>query len=374
MSVYKSPKSAHYQYDFQYKNHRFFGSTGATSRREAEAVERRKKDEARAEIGRLVDPTTAPLTMDIAAARYWREVGQHHAAPNTTWKNLERLIDFFGAEKRLVDITSDAVADLVARRRGETIKGRKAAARIAPATVNRSTIEPLQKIFTRAKREWGATFPHEPDWRRHRLKEPEERVREVREVEESALDDSIRPDYRAFVAFARASGLRLAECLLTKDKIHLAEGYLATIGKGGKMVRRPITGEMRAILAVELQNPTEWVFTYRAARAKKGPGGYPRGAALPITASGLKTLWRRARSKRGAKLPADLHFHDLRHDFATKLLRATGNLKLVQKSLGHADISTTTKYAHVHDDEILAGMEKASKLRLKARTKRKNAP
>ena len=41
----------------------------------------------------------------------------------------------------------------------------------------------------------------------------------------------------------------------------------------------------------------------------------------------------------------DFRFHDIRHDVGTKLLRATGNLKLVQKALGHANLKTTARYA-----------------------------
>jgi site-specific recombinase XerD len=44
-------------------------------------------------------------------------------------------------------------------------------------------------------------------------------------------------------------------------------------------------------------------------------------------------------------------------------LRATGNLKLVQKTLNHATIKTTTRYAHVLDAEIAEGMEKVAKSR-----------
>jgi site-specific recombinase XerD len=64
---------------------------------------------------------------------------------------------------------------------------------------------------------------------------------------------------------------------------------------------------------------------------------------------------------------SDFRFHDYRHDFATKLLRETHNLKLVQKALNHADIKTTTKYAHVLDDEVAAGMDAVQKSRKKSR-------
>ena len=67
----------------------------------------------------------------------------------------------------------------------------------------------------------------------------------------------------------------------------------------------------------------------------------------------------------------DFRFHDFRHDFGTKLLRVTGNLKLVQKTLNHASIKTTTRYAHVLDAEVADGMEAVAKSRTRSRTRLK---
>ena len=44
--------------------------------------------------------------------------------------------------------------------------------------------------------------------------------------------------------------------------------------------------------------------------------------------------------------------HGLRHTFATDLLRETKNIRLVQKALGHSDVSTTMIYTHVADEEL----------------------
>jgi integrase len=381
MSVYKPKKSPFYAYDFQLDGRRFHGSTGAKGKREAEKVEAAERQKAESLLKSERAVGHAPLTIDLATARYWQEVGQHHAGRETTWTNLGRLVDHFGPAKLLAEITDDDVARLAAWRRSQTVKGRQTvrnpldprrsvpAPLISLSTVNRSTIEPLQKLFNRARRVWKVLLPNEPDWSLHLLREPTERVREVRQQEERSLEEAIRPDYLPLIRFARAAGLRLAECLMKKSSVDLHVGRIRTRGKGGKPIDHPITADMRAILMAEMANPTDSVFTYAAVRAMKGPKGHPRGARLPITASGLKTMWRRSRtSKTRPVLPPDLRFHDLRHDFATKLLRETGNLKLVQRALHHSKVETTTRYAHVLDEEVLAGMEAVEKSRKKSRT------
>ena len=66
-------------------------------------------------------------------------------------------------------------------------------------------------------------------------------------------------------------------------------------------------------------------------------------------------------------------FHDIRHDVGTKLLRDTGNLKLVQKALNHADIKTTRRYAHVLDEEVTKALDRFQKSRKKSRSASRKA-
>jgi integrase/recombinase XerD len=49
--------------------------------------------------------------------------------------------------------------------------------------------------------------------------------------------------------------------------------------------------------------------------------------------------------------------HTLRHTFATDLYRETKNIRLVQKALGHEDLSTTMIYTHIVDDELEEAMK-----------------
>ena len=58
-----------------------------------------------------------------------------------------------------------------------------------------------------------------------------------------------------------------------------------------------------------------------------------------------------------AGIEKDISPHTLRHIFATDLYRETGKIRLVQKALGHADLSTTMIYTHIVDEELEGAMK-----------------
>jgi len=370
MSVYKSPKSPFYQYDFQIHGRRFHGSTEARNKKDAEAVERDLKGKAKADIEQEKRTGNGPLLLRHAAGRHMAEVGNHHVNAATTFTDMQRLIEYLGPDKRLDTITNDDVSRMVAWRRTHTVKGRKADKNgnpvklISPRTVNASTVL-LKALFNRAHM-WGHQFQHRIDWKTHMLKEPKERVRELDTFEADALDAAVRDDYALWFEFACLTGLRRNETLIRWKNVNIFAKRITTIGKGGKEVSTPITPDVQAILDQCKGHHPEFVFAFICQRPREGQ---VKGQRYPITAEGAKTQWRRLRARAQVE---NFRFHDIRHDVATKLLRDTGNLKLVQKALNHSDIKTTVRYAHVLDEEVGDALSRVSQSRKISRTDKKD--
>jgi integrase len=276
-------------------------------------------------------------------------------------------VSYFGPTTPLTDIDDTAVAKLVAWRRGHRVKGGKDAPMISPATVNRSTTKVLKRLFSFAKSE-RAQFEREPTWARHWLKEPEERVRELHDDEADRLDAAMREDYGPFFDFVRASGMRLNECVgLNWSEVNFGTRQIVKTGKGGRRISFPITSNIREVLFPLQGHHPVAVFTYVAKYGHQGRG-IVRGRRYPLTLTGAKSAWQRLRAAAGI---TGFRFHDFRHNFATELLRDSRNLKLVQKALNHANITSTLRYAHVLDEDVAAAIEGAARSREKSRGERR---
>jgi len=158
---------------------------------------------------------------------------------------------------------------------------------------------------------------------------------------------------RAMLSLTYAAGLRASELVgLTLADIDLQRGVVAAFGKGGKRRLVPI-GE----IAME---HLEAYLKVRTVPADRDSGSdvvfqSPRGG--PLTRQAFWKIVRR--HARAAGIPRDVYPHQLRHSFATHLLRGGADLRSVQTMLGHADVSTTEIYTHVSRDDVRKAYERA---------------
>jgi integrase/recombinase XerD len=154
---------------------------------------------------------------------------------------------------------------------------------------------------------------------------------------------------RALIEVLYATGLRVSELAgLKAADVHLDAGYLVCTGKGSKQRMVPIGDEA-----------TRWVRRYLAEARGAWPGGRgapwlfmgPRGGR-PLTRVGIWKLLKRYGALAG--VGRELTPHVLRHSFATHLLDHGADLRAIQMMLGHADLSTTQIYTHVHQARLRA--------------------
>jgi integrase/recombinase XerD len=156
-------------------------------------------------------------------------------------------------------------------------------------------------------------------------------------------DDSLGGRDRAMLDLLYATGLRVSElCTLQLGNLEMAAGFLRVTGKGGKERIVPFGPEAAATLQ-------HYLNIYRPAIL----GKKRRSEALFLThrgkAIGRIMFWLLLKKyAKVAGISADITPHTLRHAFASHLLAGGADLRAIQTLLGHADISTTQIYTHIH--------------------------
>ncbi len=70
---------------------------------------------------------------------------------------------------------------------------------------------------------------------------------------------------------------------------------------------------------------------------------------------GLDVGWQTLRARAGL---ADVRIHDLRHSYASRALALGESLPMIGKLLGHKQIETTARYAHLANDSVQASAER----------------
>ena len=86
-------------------------------------------------------------------------------------------------------------------------------------------------------------------------------------------------------------------------------------------------------------------------RRADSPWVFP-GRSQETHLSTVYYLWLAVRARAGLD---DVRLHDLRHSFASRALALGETLPVIGKLLGHSDIETTARYAHLKSEAHLEG-------------------
>jgi integrase/recombinase XerC len=171
-------------------------------------------------------------------------------------------------------------------------------------------------------------------------------------LEQAVLENPLGVRDRAWLELLYASGLRISELVgIDLDDVELRAKLVKVRGKGSKERIVPFGSkaeqairEYLPIRADLIRDPEEQALfvNYRGER---------------ITTRSVARLF--DGYVRDASLRSGISPHTMRHSFATHLLNAGADLRAIQELLGHASLSTTQKYTHLNDWQLMAVYRKA---------------
>ncbi|MBM40977.1 MAG: tyrosine recombinase [Acidobacteria bacterium] len=166
---------------------------------------------------------------------------------------------------------------------------------------------------------------------------------------------------RSILELFYASGLRLSELVgLDLEDVNLSSRLVRVLGKGGKERIIPFNKNTAAALRTYLGDRESLVRRRPRGETSRRRAVEPlfvnyRGGRL--SSRSVDRLVRKYVAATSARL--GISPHALRHSFATHLLERGADLRAIQELLGHARVSTTQRYTHVSDAQLMASYKKS---------------
>lgn len=253
-------------------------------------------------------------------------------AAHTLIANGREALDHFGIGQRLIGI---GPLDIRAYRDALVAKGQ------ADGTVNRK-LSALRVMLSEAA-DVGA-ITHIPAVKK--LKEAATRIRFVTPEEEALLVRTLEhrgcPQAADMAVFLIDTGLRVQQEALAVQKHHLQRredgrtNLLVPDGKGGKARTIPLTLRAELIASKCAENST---------------------SNLRIFDIGYSKLYRQMTGAFTQLGWEDVNIHTLRHTCASRLAQRGVPLIVIKDFLGHTNIATTMRYAHLATEHLTQAME-----------------
>lgn len=280
------------------------------------------------------------ITVDYAFTKYFNEKGQYLTLPKQRLSRLNKMKSELPVIY-LDEIKEPEITNFIQQNRKD----------LTNATINRY-LYLLSAVISTARDEWKVrTYPIKIS--KFKLKEPAENIKYLKnwEIAQKIIDKA--PEHlKPIIYTALYTGLRESNILNLKwENVDLESKTITLKVKdstrsGGKIHTVPIIPQLAQILHKQ-EKISEYVFTYHGKHISS------------ITSAWRNIFYKRADKKHKYVLTKELrdpelpytNFHTLRHTAATWILKKTNNLRITKEILGHSNINTTLKYAHVLDDE-----------------------
>lgn len=168
---------------------------------------------------------------------------------------------------------------------------------------------------------------------RIRLAKENGRERLISAEEEKLILANAGPTLRDVFLLIFDTGMRPGEaCRLRWENVDFVRGVILITRGKSKLARRhlPMSSRVLAMLKERALLGSEHLFPSQ------------RGShVMPITVGdSFRSL------KRSLGLSEDIVLYSARHTFATDFMDATGDISKTQKTLGHGNVTTTTRYLH----------------------------
>jgi integrase/recombinase XerC len=174
------------------------------------------------------------------------------------------------------------------------------------------------------------------------------------------LLDSIQTDTllglrnRAIFETLYSSGIRVSELAgMNFSDVDFSTAVVRVLGKGKKQRIIPIG--QKALEAIKAYR--EQLDRQIGAEALENESLFLNKYHKRLNARSIARILRKLVDAVGLIIPVSPHA--LRHSFATHMLDAGADLRVVQELLGHKSLSTTQKYTHVSIDRLMETYDKA---------------
>ncbi len=307
------------------------------------AVAKKQAQRLRSEVVMGGDPAakkaearSVPIYSELAA-QHMADAALHQKSYSTTEAYVRNHIVPRWGRLRLTDIDSRAIAQWLADKRAEGL---------APATVLK-----IKMIFSRSFElgaRWGilgcernpvrAVQSKPVNNARQRYVTAEEASRLI-----AAAEASRNPQLAAIVSLLLLTGMRVSELLSARwaHLNHAGRTLFVPTSKTGRSRYVPLAQAALDVIEA-LPHPDGAVFLF------------PNASDADKHVTTIKHGWQTAREAAG--LP-DLRIHDLRHSAASFMAGAGIDLFAIGKVLGHANVASTARYAHLQNSTLLAAVE-----------------